>query len=127
MKEAELRVMADMCIFKVAAISGFTLTTADDFANVLRDEFLIFLNEFGYSCLTFEEIVTAFRLNAYGNIKTYYGDYIPQVKPYSSFFNLNYAGEVLGNYMNLRKGLDSRIINNERIDEYRIDNHTKTL
>lgn len=127
MKEDELKVLGDVCIFKIAAISGFSLSTDGTFSDVLRDEFLTFLNEYGFGDLTFDEIITAFRFNAHGNIKTYWNESIEQVKPYSSFFNLNYAGEVLNIYMKLRNLLDSRLLNEDDLSKYIIDSQTKTI
>jgi hypothetical protein len=124
----ELKTLSDVCIFKIAAISGFSLSTDSTFADVLRDEFSIFLIEYGYSNLTFDEIVAAFRLNARGETRYESGDYALQIKPYSSFFNLNYAGEVLKIYLKLRTSFDYKAFQwLEGNKTQSIDRITKTL
>lgn len=109
--EKQLSLMSEVSIFKISAICGFTLTANEKFADVLNEEFLLFLKDYGYSNLSFDEIVSAFRLNAKGWYRFPGGDTMPTVLPYSTFFSINYAGQVLACYMRLRQCLDSKLIN----------------
>ncbi len=95
--------MADVAIFKISAISGFTLSSSEKFADILNDEFLLMLEEYGFSELTFEEIVTAFRINAQGSYRTNGGHTVETVMPYSTFFSITYAANVLKNYLTIRR------------------------
>lgn len=107
--KTQLKLLSDVSIFKIAAIVGFSLPTSDKFADVLNEELLILLNEFGYSQITFDELILAFRINAQGNYKTNGGDIISTVNPYSTFFSINYAASILNNYMRIRKSLEYKI------------------
>jgi hypothetical protein len=107
--KTQLKVLADVSIFKIAAIVGFSLPTSDKFADVLNEELLILLSEFGYSTITFDELILAFRVNAQGGYRTYGGDTISTVNPYSTFFSINYAAAVLNNYMRIRKSIEYKI------------------
>ena len=91
----QLSVLSDVSIFKISAICGFTLPSSEKFADILNEEFLIMLMEFGFSELTFDEIISAFRINAQGTYRTNGGDTIETVIPYSTFFSINYAEAVL--------------------------------
>lgn len=101
-------VLADVAIFKIAAIVGLSLPTSDKFADVLNEELLILLTEFGYSDLTFDELVLAFRVN-YQYYRTPHGDTINPIVPYSTFFSINYASAVLNNYKRIRSIVDMKI------------------
>lgn len=106
----ELSLLADVAIFKISSIVGFTLSTSEKFADILNEEFLLMLNEYGFSELTFDEVVTAFRINAQGNYKTNGGDTIETVVPYSTFFSINYAAKVLNNYLRIRKCMEYKLV-----------------
>lgn len=107
----ELNILADVTIFKISAISGFSLPASDKFADVLNQEFLLLLLDYGFDKLTFEEIITAFRFNARGGYRLSSGDFVQQVTPYSTYFSINYAAKVLENYISFRNRLDYKIIN----------------
>ncbi len=108
--KSELSILSDVCIFKISAISGFSLPSSEKYADILNEEFLIMLNEYGFSELTFEEIISAFRINAQGNYRTNGGDTIGTVIPYSTFFSINYAAAVLNNYVRIRKCGEYKIV-----------------
>ncbi len=107
----EVKVLIDVTIFKVSAISGFALATTPEFADVLNEEFRILLSEYGFDNLTFDEIVTAFRMNARGGYRHQSGEMIEKVKSYSQFFSIDFAADVLNKYMTHRNVLDSLIKN----------------
>jgi hypothetical protein len=107
-------VLADVAIFKIAAIVGLSLPTSEKFADVLNEELLILLTEFGYNDLTFDELVLAFRVNSQ-YYRTPQGDTINPIIPYSSFFSINYASAVLNNYKRIRSIVDMKVI--EQIGE----------
>lgn len=103
-------VLSDLCIFKTSAICGFSLSTSKEFADILNEEFRILLLDFGFSNLTFDEIIMAFRMNARGGYRySGSGDFIQRVNSYSSFFSIDYAAQVLNNYMAIRNAIDSKI------------------
>lgn len=100
--------LADVAIFKIAAIVGLSLPTSEKFADVLNEELLILLTEFGYTDLTFDELVLAFRVN-YQYYKTPFGETLNPITPYSTFFSINYASAVLNNYKRIRSIVDMKI------------------
>lgn len=105
----QLDVLTEVAIFRISAIAGFNLTANDKFADTLNEEFLLLINDYGFSELTFDEIITAFRFNAKGTFKYPSGHVVETVKSYSTFFSINYAAKVLENYKAIRLALDSRI------------------
>jgi len=64
MTENEVKAATTGLIFKISVICGCQLPTNDYHITVLEQEFITFLNEFGYHELTVEEILTAFRMNS---------------------------------------------------------------
>jgi len=108
-RKEELSILADVSIFKIAAIVGFSLPTSDKFADVLNEELLILLNQFGYSEITFEELILAFRINAQ-NYRTPSGETLNPIIPYSTFFSINFAASVLNKYMQIRKIVENKML-----------------
>lgn len=97
--EKQLAVSLTGIIFKISVISGCPLPTHDAHIAALESEFLIFLNDNGYSGLTPEEVLTAFRMNA--NFK------LPEkIETYNKVFNIDFAAEVLSQYRKIRSEVD---------------------
>lgn len=116
MDENEVRRSVDQIMFRGAAISGCSLPQTEFFAEFIAEELLVFINEFGYSEYTFDEIILALRLNSMGGLKRTSGEDIEQVGFSGSCFNVNYISKVLSNYALVRNYLDRKIEN--QIDGY---------
>lgn len=87
-------------LFQVSVICGCDLPTHEAHVNALEKEFSIFLTDHGYSGLTVEEILVAFRMNANG-------EFPEEVKPYGKIFNIDFASRVLRQYRDKRGYVDS--------------------
>lgn len=99
-------------IFQVSVICGCPLPTHEAHINALEKEFSIFLNDHGYSGLTVDEVLMAFRMNANGELKE-------SVPTYNSIFNIVFAAKVLSQYRDRRGLIDQeaeRIFNNRERD-----------
>lgn len=89
-------------IFNISAIVGCQLPTHPAHVNALEKEFSIFLKDFGYSGLTYEEVLTAFRMNA--NFK-----FTEHAELYGAIFNIEYAAKVLKQYVGKRGNIDWKV------------------
>lgn len=100
-------------IFKISVICGCQLPTHPAHIEALEKEFGIFLNENGYSGLTLEEVLLAFRMNANFKLGT-------KVESYGAIFNINYAAQVLRLYRDKRGIIDQaaeRIIYSDDVEQ----------
>lgn len=86
-------------IFQISVICGCDLPSHEAHVNALEKEFSIFLNDNGYSGLTPEEVLVAFRMNANGELSE-------EVKPYGKIFNIEFASKVLRQYRERRMRID---------------------
>ena len=116
MNEKEIRRNIDQIMFRGAAISGCSLPQTEFFAGFIAEELLVFINEFGYSEYTFDEIILALRFNSMGGLKRSSGEDIEQVDFLGSCFNVNYISRVLSNYALVRNQLDRKLQN--QLDGY---------
>lgn len=88
-------------IFKISVVCGCHLPTHDAHINALESEFLKFLNDNGYSGLTPEEIITAFRMNV--------NFLLPEkIETFNAVFNIDFAAKVLRQYRSIRCGIDEK-------------------
>jgi hypothetical protein len=110
MNELETRVAIDQIMFKGAAICGCPLPQTELFAKYIAEEIKNYILDFGYSELTLDEIVLAFRINIGHRIKNSLGDDLICVDFYGHAINVSFIGKVLANYLVIRKSLDSRIL-----------------
>jgi len=110
----ELKIQVDLLIFKACAITGADMPPNEYFADILSEELIKFLLDFGYSDYNIEEILLAYRLNASG-IKYASGEQPPKVY-FKGVLNINLSADVFAMYSTLRNTLDRKIQNN--IDEY---------
>lgn len=88
-------------LFNISVICGCQLPTHDAHINALEKEFGIFLKDNGYIGLTTEEILTAFRFNANFKLEE-------KVESYGAVFNINFAAQVLKQYLRIRGTVDER-------------------
>jgi hypothetical protein len=111
MSEEESRFAADKIMFNCAALFGCPLPQTEGFAEIISKELFLFLNEFGYSELTLEEIMLAMRINAKGNLKYPSGMEVEQVQFHGSCFHVDFISRILSYYMTMRGYLDSTLRN----------------
>lgn len=106
----------DQVMIRAAAIGGCAIPNTDFFAQIIGEELLDFIVNFGFGELTYEEIILAFKLNATGAVRFPSGDYMDRVTFSGTCFNIDYLSKILSNYMLLRNSLDRKIQN--KIDGY---------
>lgn len=116
MDEKGIRCAIDQIMFRGAAISGCALPQTEFFAEFIAEEVVVFINEFGYSEYTFDEIILSMRLNSMGGLKRSSGEEIQQIDFFGSCFNVNYISKVLANYALVRNQLDRKLQN--QLDGY---------
>lgn len=101
----------DHLILKASAITGCELPQTEFFADVLTQEIVEFLNEFGYEEFTIAEMIFAIRLNSRIDLRWPSGNELEQVQFSGRNFNINFFSRVLFNYDQLRKSLDRKFQN----------------
>lgn len=89
-------------IFNISVICGCELPTHEAHINALEKEFGIFLKDNGYSGLTVEEVLTAFRMNA--NFK-----FSDKAETFGKIFNIDFAAKVLRQYVSKRGMIDHAV------------------
>jgi hypothetical protein len=107
----DLRVATDKIILSGAAISGCPLPQTEGFAEIISNEIIEFVNEYGYGELTLEEILAALRLNAKGGFRFPTGIEAEHVPFTGNCFNVVYLSKVLSNYKAFRDILDRKLEN----------------
>lgn len=116
MADWQLRNSIDQIMLRGAAIAGCALPQTDFFAGFIAEEFIVFINEFGFSEFTLNEILLALRINSRGGVKTPSGLEIEQVAFTGVCINVDYLSKILSNYCSLRNYLDRKFEN--KIDGY---------
>lgn len=116
--EKEIKTTVDQIMLRVAAICGCALPNTEFFAKFISEEISKFILDFGYSNLTLEETLLAFRLNSYGGLKNTTGETITAVSFTGNSVNVDYIAKVLLNYMAIRNFLDRKLQN--KIDGYEL-------
>lgn len=109
--EDRLRWATDQIVTRGAAIAGCELPTTEYFADILSNEIITFMLEYGYGEFTVDEIFTAFRLNASPGMKWPSGIDIELVQFTGCHFNLTFMSKVLALYGTLRGILDRKFQN----------------
>jgi hypothetical protein len=107
----QLRSATDQIMLKGAAISGCPTPLTEGFAEIIANELIIFINDYGYSNLTLKEILTAMRLNAAGGWKWPGGDVIERIEFSGACFNVTFISKVLYPYLVLRTTMDRKFQN----------------
>lgn len=107
----DLRVATDKIIFVTGAIVGCPLPQTEGFAEIISNEIVIFINQYGYEELTLDEILTALRLNAKGGLRFPTGIEVDHVSFTGNCFNIVYLSKVLSNYKSFRDILDRKLQN----------------
>lgn len=109
--ESKIRWHIDQIMLKGAAISGCALPNTEFFADVISDEIMAFILEFGYEELTYAEIILAMRVNSKGGLRYPSGIELEQVVFFGNCFNVDYFAKVISNYMAVRNILDRKLQN----------------
>lgn len=107
----DLRIATDQIIIRGAAISGSAMPQTEGFAEILSDEILKFITDFGFGNLTLAEVLLAMRLNCQRKLRYSSGDYIPTVEFSGVVFNVQYLAKILNNYEAARRSFDGRFQN----------------
>jgi len=94
-----------------AAISGCPLPSTEFFAEIIADEILDFILNFGYSELTYEEILLALRINSKGGFRHPSGLELETIYFSGNCFNVDYFAKVLSNYSIIRRYVDNKLKN----------------
>ncbi len=115
LSDKDLRSAIDQIMLRGAAISGCPLPTTEFFAEIIAEELIVFIQDFGYAHLTLEEVLLALRLNANGGVK-YSAFQIEPIFFSGHCFNVDYVSKVLSNYITLRSYFERKIQNH--IDGY---------
>ncbi len=111
LSDKQSRHAVDQIMFHGAAISGCPLPATDFFADIIGQELIIFINDFGYGNLTLEEIFLALRINAKGTSMSFPELNLEQVSFYGHCFNVDYIAKVLSNYGRIRTYFDRQVQN----------------
>lgn len=98
-------------MLKGAAVSGCALPNTEFFAEIIAEELLSFIMDFGYSDYAYDEIILALRFNAKGGLKYPSGTVIEQVQFLGTCFNIDYFSKIMENYKIVREVLDRKFQN----------------
>lgn len=109
--EDESKTSIDQIMLRGAAICGCPLPHTEFFADIISDEIKKFVNDFGYSDLTLEEILLSLRVNSKGGLRHPSGVEIEQVGFIGNCFHVDFLSKVLNNYFAFRTNLDRKFQN----------------
>lgn len=101
----------DQLMLRGAAICGCKLPSTEFFAEIIADELTELIVNFGYSELTYLELLLAMRINAKGGFKFPSGLDLETISFFGNSFNVDYYSKVLNNYMTIRNLLDRKLQN----------------
>ena len=107
----DLRYATDQIMVRGAAITGCELPGTEYFADMLSNELVEFISNYGYGEYTLKEILTALRLNTQPGMRWPSGLEIERIAFTGSCFNVDFLARVLGTYSQLRNILDRKFQN----------------
>lgn len=116
LNEDEIRYVTDKIIIHGSGIVGCAMPSTEGFAEVIHEELVILISDFGYKDLTLDEILLALRLNFIPTLKFPSGvdcEYIPFI---GVCFHVDFVAKILAKYMTFRTILDRKFENH--IDGY---------
>lgn len=111
----DLRVATDKILIQGAAITGAPMPSTEGFAEVLSQEIVTLINEFGFGNLTLAEIILAMRFNSV-DMRFPSGVEIEKATFRGNCFSVDFLSKILYNYSVLRKFVDRKFQN--KIDGY---------
>lgn len=114
--EPDMEIVAATIIARGTAMTGCSTPQTEFSLQILRQEIIVFILEFGYMEFTESEIQLAMRLNSKAGLRHPSGLEIDQIDFKGLTFNIDYFAKVLNNYSLVRKHLDRKFEN--MIDGY---------
>lgn len=114
----ELQWHIDQIMLKGAAISGCSLPNTEFFAQIIGEELSEFILNFGFSELTYDELLLALRMNVKGGFKLPVGLEVEFINFFGNCFNIDFFSKIIANYMAVRNQLDRKLQNH--IDGYEL-------
>lgn len=111
LSKTDLRVATDQVILNCSAIVGCDMPFTELFANVLSDQIVSFILEFGYETYTLKEVVLAMRINCTQKFTISDSVDIDEITFTGRCVNINFISKVLKNYSLLRNSLDRKLQN----------------
>lgn len=96
-------------VLKASSIYGFKPMPTDLFLNDLCDTIIDYLFKFEYGELLWSEVKLALVINSHPNLKYPSGEEYESVQIKGHYFNVQYLGQILANYMVFRNNLDEMI------------------
>lgn len=108
---SELEDSFDFVLLKIAGISGIKIPFDAAFIQIIKEQVVKFLLNFGYDELNLSEIILAFELNCKIYLKYPVGIEISHIPICGEHINVDYVSQVLYNYMTIRNLLDRKLQN----------------
>lgn len=90
-------------ISDIAAITGYLVNQEQSAVISLIKQLKTHLQDFGFSELTYDEILLAFRINSLGNIKYPSGFEKETIYSHSSYLSVMYISKILLMYLDFKK------------------------
>lgn len=109
--ESDRKAATDQIIARGASICGCELPGTEFFADILSQEIVEFISNYGYDEFTLSEIITAFRMNAMVGLKWPSGLEIEKIEFRGGVFSIDFMSNVLAKYNQIRHHLDRRFQN----------------
>ena len=110
-KDEELITEFDETVFRISKISGVDIKNDETDIELLKEEFIIYLKNFGYLNYTIEELLLAFRLNSNPTFFQKNLLELEKIKCTAKYLNVAYMAEVLNNYNQFRVFVEKKIKN----------------
>lgn len=107
----ELRISTDQIILNCSAIVGCEMPYTELFANVLSEQIISFIMDFGYPTYTLKEVLLAMRINCTQKFSISDVVEIDEITFTGRCVNVNFISKVLKNYSLLRNSLDRKLQN----------------
>lgn len=101
----------DQIMLNGAAISGCSLPNTEFFAEIIADNLLDFILNYGYGDYSYEEILLAMKLNSKGGYLYPSGLELETIVFSGTCFNIDYFSKVISNYSKIRTMLDRKLQN----------------
>lgn len=111
LSDMDLRVATDQIILNCSAIVGCDMPYTELFANVLSQQIVSFITEFGYGSYTLQEVILALKINCTQNFIISDSVDIDEVIFSGRCVNVNFISKILKNYSLLRNSLDRKLQN----------------
>jgi len=101
----------DETLYRISKISGVDVKSDEIDFELLKEELIIYLKNFGYLNYTVEEILLAVRLNSTPQYFQKNVLDVEKIKCSVKYLNVSYLSEVLANYSQLRVLVEKKVKN----------------